>query len=177
MISFRYPALELASALVGACALCASPDLPGLSGALFGWQLLALAITDFEHMRLPIAQSVALAFTGLAQAVLVSDTLSDSLIGLATGFAALALVRLAYRKARGREGMGGGDPPMLAGIGAWLGWQMLPITLLLASGAGLIWALLMSRTKGKQTFSDRLPFGTMMAGAAFPCWLWLAWRF
>ena len=81
---------------------------------------------------------------------------------------------MAYRRLRGRDGMGGGDPKLLAALGAWLGWQQLPMVLL---GAGLVGlsAILASRLRGKSVAAtDRLPLGTLMAITAWPIWLVVA---
>jgi leader peptidase (prepilin peptidase)/N-methyltransferase len=90
------------------------------------------------------------------------------------GWAALFLIAQAYRRLRGREGMGGGDPKLLAGIGAWVGALQLPFVLL---GAGLLGlaAILLMRLRGEQvTATTRLPLGTLMAVAAWPIWLIVA---
>jgi leader peptidase (prepilin peptidase)/N-methyltransferase len=98
-------------------------------------------------------------------------SLSDSLIGATAGFFALFLVGIAYRLIRGREGLGGGDSKLLAAIGAWLGWTMLPFVLLLASLTGLF-AILAARARGEPvTAIDRFPFGAFLAVAAWPLWL------
>ena len=92
-------------------------------------------------------------------------------IGAAVGWAALSLIALAYRRLRGREGMGGGDPKLLAGIGAWVGALQLPFVLL---GAGLLGlaAILLMRLRGEEvSATTRLPLGTLMAVAAWPIWL------
>ena len=97
--------------------------------------------------------------------------LEERLIGAAAGFLALALIAFAYRRLRGREGLGGGDPKLLAAIGAWLGWQQLPFVML---GAGLLGlaAVLLRAARGETiAATDRLPLGTLMALAAWPIWL------
>ena len=79
----------------------------------------------------------------------------------------LALLAWLYARARRREGMGGGDPKLVAATGAWLGWQALPLMLLLASLGGIIWALVVQR-KGDQPLGERrVPFGMFLCGAAF----------
>ena len=123
---------------VYAVSLVLVPGWLGLAGALFGWVLLTLALLDAGHFWLPDKLTLPLLLLGLA--IVNEPPLLHRLIGAAAGYAVLALIALAYRAARGREGLGGGDPKLLAAIGAWLGWQALPFVLLAASLAGLAWA-------------------------------------
>ena len=97
--------------------------------------------------------------------------LPDRLIGAAAGYGALTLVRLGYRRLRGREGMGGGDPKLLGALGAWMGWQTLPLILLIASGTALMlaaWDMMKGRAVSRAT---QVPLGTFMAMAAIPAWM------
>ena len=89
--------------------------------------------------------------------------LSDRLIAAAGGFAALWLVGAAYRRWRGRDGLGGGDAPFLAGIGAWTGWQLLPFLLLFAALGGMAIALVRYGRDRQALASQRLPLGTLLA--------------
>jgi leader peptidase (prepilin peptidase)/N-methyltransferase len=89
------------------------------------------------------------------------------------GYAGLWLVAALYRRVRGREGLGGGDPKLLGAIGAWLGWAALPLILLGASllGLGLV---LLDRLRGRAVAGDTMvPLGALMAGVAWPLWLLL----
>ncbi|MEM9575094.1 MAG: prepilin peptidase, partial [Pseudomonadota bacterium] len=138
-INTHHLAIELTSALVGALALYVAPNIIGLAGAFFGWLLLTLASLDAEHQWLPDRLTAILAISGISSALIIRDPiLVDRIIGGLVGYFSLALIAIAYRKLRGREGLGGGDPKMLAGIGIWLGWQYLPIVLIGASVTGLV---------------------------------------
>lgn len=166
--------VELASGLIGAIALVILPGTAGWLWALLGWLLLPLALLDARHMWLPDRLNAVLAVGGLLLAgPLLATTLLDRWIGALAGGALLALVALAYRQGRGRDGMGGGDPKLVAAIGAWLGWQALPLMLLLASAGGMVWALA-TQGKGDRPLSMRsIPFGTFLAIAAWaavPIW-------
>ena len=169
----RHPAIELAAALIGALSLLASPDWAGVAGALFGWMLLGLALLDLEHFWLPDALTLPLLGLGLlAGLVLPHPPLPDRLIGAAAGYAMLALIAFIYQHVRKRQGLGGGDPKLLAAIGAWLGWQALPIVLLGASLFGLT-IVAAARLGGRRIDGrTRMPLGTLMALAAWPAWLW-----
>lgn len=171
-IDRRHLAIEIASALIGAVALALDPGAGGLATALLGWWLLLIAAIDLEHQWLPDLLTLPLLVAGLVVAWLgVGASLQDRAVGALVGYAALQAIRLLYRAARGREGMGGGDPKLLAAIGAWLGWPALPFVLL---GAGLVGlaSLAAMRLRGQAVAGDtRLPLGSLMAVAAWPLWL------
>ncbi|MDO1558591.1 prepilin peptidase [Brevundimonas sp. 2R-24] len=171
-IGWRYPVMELSCAGLAAWAALATPGLPGALGALFAWQLLLIAAIDAEHYWLPDRLTLPLAITGLlAAALFEAHQALDRVVGAAAGFLALAGLAWGYRRLRGREGLGGGDPRLLAGIGAWVGWQGLPLTLLLASLAGLS-LVLAARLWGRpMAGDDRLPFGAFLALGAWLSWL------
>ena len=160
--------VELGSALIGAAALALMPGTAGWLWALFGWLLLPLALLDARHYWLPDRLNLLLGIAGLLDAgAMLGTSLLDRWIGALAGGLILALIAWAYRRARGAEGMGGGDPKLVAAIGAWLGWQALPLMLLLASLGGIVWALVVQR-KGDQPLAERrVPFGVFACTAAF----------
>lgn len=162
--------VEWAAMLIGGAAMAWSPDASGAALALFGWLLLPLAVLDARHYWLPDKLVAWLAVTGLALGGWVSDTsLFDRLIGGVAGGAVLGLVAWAYAKVRGREGLGGGDPKLVAALGCWLGWAMLPPLLLVASALGLIWALIWAQKQDSPAAAPQMvPFGTMLALATGP---------
>lgn len=172
----RHPAFEVAAAAVGALAFVAAPDpAAAFAGALFGWWLLLIAALDFEHHWLPDRLTLPLIPAGLALAMAgVGPPLADRIGGAAAAGAGLWLIGLAYRAARKRRGLGGGDPKLLAGIGAWLGWAPLPFVLLGASCIGLAAVLLMQQRGQEVRATSRLPFGTLLAAAAWPLWFYAA---
>jgi leader peptidase (prepilin peptidase)/N-methyltransferase len=164
--------IEFAAAIIGLVALLAHPGPAGILTALLGWWLLLAAALDARHHWLPDALTLPLAPAGLAAAALgFGPSFEQRLIGAAAGFLILWAIAVAYRRLRGREGLGGGDPKLLAGLGAWLGWQQLPFVLV---GSGLLGlaALLHARSRGAAiSATDRLPLGTLMALSAWPIWL------
>jgi len=174
-IDGRSFAIELAAALIGATALFVSPDLIGLSGAIFGWFLLALAVLDVEHLWLPDRLTLPLMALGLiAAALLQPDEAQGRIIGALAGYLGLSLIAWTYKRVRRREGLGGGDPKLLAAIGAWLGWQALPFVLLLSCLAGLATVLGHRARGGTVTATTRIALGGLLAIAAWP--LWLLWQ-
>jgi leader peptidase (prepilin peptidase)/N-methyltransferase len=172
-IPLRYPLMELAAAGIGVWAALSqtSPLAAGLT-AVLGWQLLLIAVIDAEHFWLPDRLTLPLLGTGLLAAVTLGRTAPiDALIGAAAGFACLWLLAQAYRRLRGREGLGGGDPFLLAAAGGWVGWIGLPSVLLWASIAGLSLVAARALTGGRVSGADRLPFGPFLAAGVWLTWL------
>lgn len=170
-IALRHLTIELAAAAIGALALALHPGAAGWAGALFGWALLALAILDAEHFWLPDALTLPLAAVGLLAGAWLAPPLVDRAAGALAGYAVLALIALAFKAATGRVGLGGGDPKLLAAIGAWLGWPALGPVLLLASLIGLAAAAAAALAGRDISGKTQLPFGTLLALAAWPLWL------
>lgn len=168
---------ELIGAAIGVAGGMIAPGAEGAAGAVFGWLLLALAALDLAAFWLPNLLNGALAAAGVATAVMgLGAPIADRLIGGVAGYATLMAVASGYRGLRGRDGLGGGDPKLFGAIGLWLGWQALPLVLLVACliGFGVIAALrLGGRPMGMQ---DRLPLGVMLAVAAWITWFGQAWE-
>jgi len=173
-IPARYPLMEAACALIGVWAALSQPSLAAaVLTAVLGWQLLLIAVIDGENFWLPDPLTLPLLGTGLLAAVLLEGvTLADAAIGAGAGFAALWLIGRAYRRLRGREGLGGGDPFLLAAGGAWVGWTGLPSILVWAATAGLSVVLARALSGRRVSGDDRLPFGVFLALG-----IWLTWLF
>jgi leader peptidase (prepilin peptidase) / N-methyltransferase len=165
-------AIELIAAGTGVAAGIAAPGVQGAAGAVFGWLLLTLAALDLAAFWLPNLLTGLLAAMGLLSGALgFEPALGDRLIGGVAGFGVLWLVATLYRRLRGRHGLGGGDPKMFGGIGLWLGWEALPLVLLVACGVGIA-AVLALRAGGKRVAAtDRMPLGVLLAAAAWAIWL------
>lgn len=145
----------------------------GWAAALLGWQLLALALIDLRALKLPNAQTVLLALTGVTAAAIIAPAdISDRFVGAAGGFLALELIRRGCRLVRGREGIGGGDPKLFGALGAWLGWQALPMLLLVGSLVGVAAGLVMLARNTTDRPPLKLPFGSLLALAAWTIFLW-----
>ena len=174
-IDRRHLAVEAGAALIGLTAIFAHPIPLAVATAIFGWWLFLLAALDIEHHWLPDRLTLPLIPAGLlAGWIGFGPSLESRLIGAFAGFLSLAAIALVYRRLRRREGLGGGDPKLLAAIGAWLGWQQLPFVLLGAGLIGLAVILVMHLRGRKVTVTGRLPLGTLMALAAWPIWLLIA---
>ena len=174
-IDRRHFAVELAAAAVGVIAVLAHPFPLALVSAALGLWLLLLAWLDAAHFWLPDSLTIPLALFGLAAGWAgFGPSLELRLIGLALGWATLVLIGFAYRRLRGREGLGGGDPKLLAAIGAWLGAFHLPLVLVGAGLAGIAAVIVLKLRGGEIGLATRLPLGTLMAVAAWPIWLVIA---
>ncbi len=170
----RHWQIELTAALIGVLAGLAVPGPVAIAGAAFGWLLLALAALDLAIFWLPNQLTIILAVGGLLTGVIgIDPPLTTRLIGGAAGFAGLWCVGQGYRLLRKREGLGGGDPKLLGAIGLWLGWAMLPAVLLLAALTGLALVLVGHLSGRAARLDDRVPFGALLAIAAYPAWLFL----
>jgi leader peptidase (prepilin peptidase)/N-methyltransferase len=176
-ISGRYPVVELATGLLsvwvawhfgfGAQVLC----------ALFvTWTLIALTGIDIDHQLLPDSLTLALMWGGLVAAIVVGPTIGaalpvspqDAIMGATTGYLSLWLVYHLFKLATGKEGMGYGDFKLFAALGAWLGWKVLPLIILLSAATGALLGILMILLRGRDRAAP-MPFGPYLAAAG-----WLA---
>ncbi len=160
-------AIELAAGMIGGAAVLMLPPSQALAAAFFGWLLLPLAILDWRHYWLPDRLTALLAACGVLFGPLLTPDAgwTDRFIGGVGGFVALEGIRQAYRRYSGRDGMGAGDPKLFAAIGLWLGWQMLPLVLLLTTMLGLS-VVAAQRFAGK-SHDAGVPFGAYLAAASF----------
>ncbi|MEO6212121.1 MAG: A24 family peptidase [Vicinamibacterales bacterium] len=162
-ISIRYPIVELITAAVFIWHYSAFGWTPLLAVRLvFAASLVALFAIDLEHHLLPDAITLPGIVAGVAASLFLPPGLVDALIGAIVGGGVLWLIGEAYFRYSGVEGMGGGDVKMLAMIGAFLGWKLVLITLMLSSVAGSVLglALIVTRRGGMK---NALPFGTFLA--------------
>jgi leader peptidase (prepilin peptidase)/N-methyltransferase len=165
-------AIELLAVTIGVVAGLTSPGPTGAAGAVFGWLLLGLGALDLAAFWLPDRLTATLAAGGLISGFAgLAPDLEERLWGGIAGFGVLWLVGEGYRRFRGREGLGGGDPKLLGAIGLWLGWRLLPAVLLIASLFGL-GVVMGAALRGRPMARDvALPFGVFLAAAAYPAWV------
>lgn len=170
---------EVGGAIIGALPwLVGDNPVHAVGAMLMGWELLLLGLLDLRHLWLPRRFVGALAGTALAMMLFRSWEMGWSaepvvvgLIGGGLGFALLASVRFVYRRSRGREGMGAGDPPLLGAIGLWVGSLGVIEVLLGASILGILAAIVLHLTGRKVESDTALPLGTCLAAAAWPLFL------
>ncbi len=172
-ISPRYPAVELLTALLS-MTVAAHFGFGWISAAalVLTWALIALTFIDFDHQLLPDSITLPLLWCGLLLSL--SGVFVDShsaIIGAAAGYLTLWAVYWLFKWVTGKEGMGQGDFKLLALLGAWLGWQALPVVILLSSLVGAVVGLCMVLFLGRDK-NIPIPFGPYLAAAG---WLALIW--
>jgi len=172
-ISVRYPIIELAAGGIGAYAAWRYGLSSAAIGAmLFSWALLALTAIDLDTQLLPDDVTLPLLWAGLLLNLGGTfATLRSAVIGAVAGYLALWLVYWGFRLATGKEGMGYGDFKLLAAIGAWLGWQKLPVVILLSSVVGAVVGigLILFARHGRE---KPIPFGPYLAAAGVITLFW-----
>ena len=176
----RYPLIELATGLLSAVvAWQLGPGLAACGALLVTWFLVALAVIDLDTQLLPDNLTLTLLWLGLlaslwhepGQLAALPAAPVDAILGAVGGYLFLWAVFHAFRLLTGKEGMGYGDFKLFAALGAWLGWQLLPLILLLSAavGAAVGIALIVVRRQGRNV---PIPFGPFLAGAGWIAMLW-----
>lgn len=173
-IALRYLMIELVAGLIG----CYAAWRYGISwemvaGVLLGWCLLSLSVIDIDHQLLPDTMTLSWLWLGLLfslfQIIVPSQT---AIIGAIVGYLSLWSVARLFQLLTGKVGMGDGDFKLLAMLGAWLGWQVLPFIVLFASLSGALVGLSLMAVKGMQRDTP-IPFGPYLALSG---WLAFIWR-
>lgn len=164
-ISARYPAIELLTALLSAAVAWKwGWSVQTLGALLLIWGLIALAFIDLDTTLLPDSLTLPLVWLGLLFNLDGQFArLDDAVVGAIAGYLVLWSVYWLFKLATGKDGMGYGDFKLLAAIGAWLGWQLLPVTLLLASVVGAAVGIAMI-VFVKHDRRVPIPFGPYLAG-------------
>ncbi len=178
-ISVRYPAVELATAVAtAAVAWHFGFGLQALLAMIFTWTLISLTGIDIDRQLLPDILTIPLLWIALIASLWYLPggaappvATQDAVVGAVAGYLFLWSVFQLFRLLTGKEGMGYGDFKLFAAIGAWLGWQMLPLVLLLAAVVGSVVgvAMIAARRHGRGV---PIPFGPYLAGAAWIALLW-----
>ena len=172
-ISLQYPLVELTTAILFALTIWHfGPNLQGLTALFLTAFLIALAGIDADHQLLPDNMTLPLLWAGLVLNFWsVHTDLAASVMGAVAGYLALWSIYHLFRLLTGKEGMGYGDFKLLAALGAWMGWQMLPLIILLSSVVGALFGLILM-VAGKMKRDKPMPFGPFIAAAG---WIALIW--
>ncbi|MFJ3523886.1 prepilin peptidase [Pseudomonas sp. NPDC090203] len=172
-ISKRYPLVELACGVMSAF-VAWHFGFGWQAGAVLvlSWGLLSMSLIDADHQLLPDAIVLPLLWLGLiVNAFGLFTTLTDALWGAVAGYLVLWAVFWVFKLLTGKDGMGYGDFKLLAMLGAWGGWQILPLTIMLSSIVGAVLGLILLRARNVQT-STPIPFGPYLAIAGWIALLW-----
>ncbi len=171
-ISLRYPLVEFLTVLISVAVVWHfGYSAEAAYGLVFSWSLIVLSGIDIDHQLLPDDIVLPLLWLGLILSLSGSGVSpADAIIGAVTGYLILWSIYQLFKLLTGKEGMGYGDFKLLAALGAWLGWQLLPLVVLLSSllGAVIGGILLAVRRKGSQP----IPFGPYLAIAGWIALLW-----
>ena len=172
-ISVRYPLIEILTGLLTAgAAIYFGFGWSALGAFLLIWALVSLTFIDFDTTYLPDAITLPLLWCGLLLNVGNTYTdLASAVIGAVAGYLALWSVYWAFKLLTGKEGMGYGDFKLLAALGAWMGWQLLPIIVLLSSVVGAIVGMLLI-VLAKRGREIPIPFGPYLAAAGLIAFFW-----
>ena len=171
-ISPRYPMIEAVTALFSVVTiLVMGPSEAALWSLLLVWTLIALTVIDFDTQLLPDSMTLPLMWLGLILNYFgVLTEFSSAFWGAVAGYLSLWSVYWLFKLVTGKEGMGHGDFKLLAALGAWLGWELLPAVILLSSLVGAVVgiSLMVFRKHGREV---PIPFGPYLAAAGLLC-LW-----
>ena len=172
-ISIRYPAIELLTGILAAIvAWHFGFGWQAAAGVFLTWSLIALSMIDVDHQLLPDSITLPLLWVGLAMSLFpVFADMRTSLIGAMAGYLSLWIVFKLFKLVTGKEGMGYGDFKLLAALGAWMGWQSLPLIILLSSAVGALLGVMMIIFQGRDK-AQPIPFGPYLAIAGWISLLW-----
>ncbi|MFJ4142076.1 prepilin peptidase [Pseudomonas sp. NPDC089734] len=172
-ISKRYPLVELTCGVLSAyVAWHFGFGWQAAAVLVLSWGLLAMSLIDADHQLLPDALVLPLLWLGLiVNAFGLFTSLSDALWGAVAGYMALWSVFWLFKLITGKEGMGYGDFKLLGMLGAWGGWHILPLTILLSSLVGAVLGLILMRVRQVETGTP-IPFGPYLAIAGWIALLW-----
>lgn len=172
-ISVRYPLVELATGIISAWVIAIlGPTWAGLAGLVFTWCLISLTLIDLDTYLLPDDITLPLIWLGLiANSFNLFTSLNHSMWGAVFGYLSLWSVYKLFKLLTGKEGMGYGDFKLLAALGAWMGWQMLPQIILLSSLVGAVIGITMIIFHGRDK-DIPIPFGPYLAIAGWIAFMW-----
>jgi leader peptidase (prepilin peptidase) / N-methyltransferase len=169
--------IVLAAMAVAGFSFAVLPLKVAVVSCLLGWAMLAMAVVDARRFIIPDVLSLPTIPAGLLASGRLMDPSAadlvriDHVIGMLAGGLGLWLVRAAYFRVRGREGLGLGDVKLAAAGGAWIGWQSLSDAILLAAALALSLAIALALVRGKQlSAAAKIPFGCFLAPS-----IWLVW--
>lgn len=172
-IAWRYPLVELVSGmLLGGFAWQLGLGLPWLAASVFCLLLLAMTLIDAQTQLLPDDLTLLLLWAGLLFSLLgVTVPLADAVVGAMAGYLSLWSIYWLFKLATGKEGMGYGDFKLLAALGAWLGWSLLPLVVLLSSLVGAVFGVAMMALQ-RHRAGQTMPFGPYLAAAGLIAFVW-----
>ena len=177
-VSARYPVIEAVTGMLTALIIFKlGANWAGIGGMLLLWSLVALTMIDYDTQLLPDQITLPLVWAGIVFSVMPhsgvfpATDLQSSVFGAIAGYLTLWSIYWGFKLVTGKEGMGYGDFKLLAALGAWLGWQLLPVIILLSAVVGAVTGIAMILFAGHKRETP-IPFGPYLAGAGILAMLW-----
>ena len=177
-VSARYPVIEAVTGMLTALIIFKlGANWAGIGGMLLLWSLVALTMIDYDTQLLPDQITLPLVWAGIVFSVIPhsgvfpATDLQSSVFGAIAGYLTLWSIYWGFKLVTGKEGMGYGDFKLLAALGAWLGWQLLPVIILLSAVVGAVTGIAMILFAGHKRETP-IPFGPYLAGAGILAMLW-----
>jgi leader peptidase (prepilin peptidase)/N-methyltransferase len=179
-ISPRYPVVELSTALLSTAVVWRFGwHWQSVAALLVTWALLALTVIDLDHQILPDSITLPLLWLGLLASLAWTTGLAppiptdprSAILGAIGGYLSLWSVYWAFKLTTGKEGMGYGDFKLFGALGAWMGWQMLPLVLLLSAFTGAVVGIALIMLRGRDR-NVPIPFGPYLAAAGWIAMMW-----
>lgn len=172
-ISIQYPLIEILTAVLSlTVAIKFGVSWQTVFGLILTWSLIAMSVIDLHKLILPDNITLPILWLGLLISlfnIFIDPT--NSIIGAIAGYMVLWIIFQAFKLLTGKEGMGYGDFKLLALFGAWFGWELLPLLIILSSASGAIIGITMIAFK-KQNRNTQIPFGPYLAIAGWICLIW-----
>ena len=179
-IALRYPVIELLTAVLsGIVAWRFGFGWEAVAAMGLTWMLIAISVIDIDHQLIPDSMSLPLLWVGLTMSLfhpfegaryLFIDP-QTAIVGALAGYLSLWSIYHLFRLITGKEGMGYGDFKLLGALGAWLGWKMLPVIILMSAVVGATVGVMLIVTRGHER-SVPIPFGPYLAAAGWIAMLW-----
>lgn len=177
-VSARYPVIEAVTGMLTALIIFKlGANWAGIGGMLLLWSLIALTMIDYDTQLLPDQITLPLVWAGIIfsmiphSGVFPATDLQSSIFGAIAGYLALWSIYWGFKLITKKDGMGYGDFKLLAALGAWLGWQLLPAIILLSAVVGALTGIAMILFSGHKR-EVPIPFGPYLAGAGILAMLW-----
>lgn len=173
-ISIRYPGIEILCCILSTyIAWHFGFSWQALAAMIFTWFLLCMTFIDFDTQLLPDSLTLGLVWIGLFVSLFSLFVFPHTaIIGAIVGYIVFWLFASIFKTITGKDGLGQGDFKLLAALGCWLGWQMLPVVVIISAVLGVIFAIIKMTISGESPRNNPIPYGPFLAVAGWICLIW-----